>query len=649
MSTARRRCESAASDFRIVRLMPMQAFNRRRAALAGGYGLLTALFCARLFEFPTGLGVYDWDQHFFYYGSVLKSVVEYGQLPFWNPWYCGGNVLWQNPQVALLSPAYPLALLMPLSLAMKVNIALHYWVGFVGMHLLLTRVIGLSFLPLVVYLGSVFTLSGAPAFHLLAGHSNFLPIFYLPMLLFFVCQAVSRGRVADIAGAAASLGLMLVNGGPHIVPVALIALGAFTACAAATRQDWRPLAAILMIGAGGLALAAPKLLPVTLLVTSDPFQDVRNAGVHPDLSTPEMMLRVYLDAYQHPGLRVGPVRHAWFEYGNYIGLPAVILTGASLLWIVWSRHESRWWMGASLAAAIVALIAWSAGEFGVMAPYSLTRQLPLFSNFNVPSRYTVAVPLFAAACIGFVARALGRHLQLTRPLGIFATAACVLATGDLIVQNGRLFNKVFSLAPVSQRLQALAGESTLSYDSETSPFAPNSPMFRALVANRSPFECYEGIRVRRTAVVGAPLVAADAHARLFDVEFSPNRVAFGVASDASGSSVTLNENFANGWSSTAGAVIAGATGRPTVKVAPGAAGRFAFEYAPPGLPTGVGMFVAAVCVFAWGWRRRVWPPRRSDVGDRAPGSGLVPLIGDVPPATPDRVAAGDGGTSEPVS
>ena len=82
-----------------------------RVWIAALYGALSYAFCSPLFAQPTGLGVYDWDQHLFYYGAVLKNVVEYGQMPFWNPWYCGGNVLWQNPQIALLSPVYPLTAL----------------------------------------------------------------------------------------------------------------------------------------------------------------------------------------------------------------------------------------------------------------------------------------------------------------------------------------------------------------------------------------------------------------------------------------------------------------------------------------------------------------------------------------------------------
>ena len=88
---------------------PVLQGRSRTLAWCAFYGVLSAVFCAPLFAQPLALGVNDWDQHLFYYGSVLKNVVEYGQMPYWNPWYCGGNVMWQNPQIALLSPVYPLA------------------------------------------------------------------------------------------------------------------------------------------------------------------------------------------------------------------------------------------------------------------------------------------------------------------------------------------------------------------------------------------------------------------------------------------------------------------------------------------------------------------------------------------------------------
>ena len=102
----------------------MKRPRQRTGPWVGFYGVLSAVFCAPLFRMPQATGVLDWDQHLFYYGAVLKNVVEYAAPPFWNPWYCGGNVLWQNPQIALLSPVYPLALAVSIPLAMKINIVL---------------------------------------------------------------------------------------------------------------------------------------------------------------------------------------------------------------------------------------------------------------------------------------------------------------------------------------------------------------------------------------------------------------------------------------------------------------------------------------------------------------------------------------------
>ena len=274
-------------------------FPRQRALLRVAlYGVLSVVFCAALFEHPNRLGVNDWDQHLFYYGAVLKNVVEYGQAPFWNPWYCGGNVLWQNPQVGLLSPVYPLALVVPLQLAMKINIVAHYWVGFIGMHVLLTRVVGLTFVPAVIFLATLVTAAGAPAIHVAVGHSVFLPGFYLPAMLYFLFRAFTTGAIKDALLAAAILALMVFNGGVHILPMAFASVGFFAVLAAAMSRRARPLIMTVVFVVAGLAYAAPKLLPVTLFVSGERFWDTRNPTEHPDRMTLEMVTHTYLNPDQ---------------------------------------------------------------------------------------------------------------------------------------------------------------------------------------------------------------------------------------------------------------------------------------------------------------------------------------------------------------
>ena len=568
----------------------------RTAAMFALYGVLSTIFCWPLFEFPNGLGISDWDQHFFYYGSVLKNAVEYAQLPFWNPWYCGGNVLWQNPQIAVLSPVYPLTSVMSLALAMKINIVLHYWVGFIGMHLLLTRILQLSYLPLVVYLASIFTLGGGIVLHLNAGHSVFLPAFYLPLLLFLFLRCLRTERPRDALPAAAVLALTIYNGGLHIVPIVVVAIGGIGLTAAVVRRRWRPLLLGVLVGIAGVGYTAPKLLPITLFVGSDQFSDERTGLEVLDRMNVRMMLRSYLDPYQNRSLRVGDFqRHGWFEYGDYIGGLAAILTAASIVWILMHWKHADNWLGLSFAVTTVLLLLFSAGEFSRFAPASLTAHVPLFSSFRVPSRYTIAVPLLAALTIGWAARSMAMETALAGGARLFVGLVCAMAALQLLAENRVHFNGVFPIAPLDHGFRLLTGPNTFEIDQTTSPYGSSSPMLRALVNGQSFYHCYESLQLRHTADADHAIVFGDDNSRISDTTFSPNRIEFSVVNGRQPSRITLNQNYARGWKSSAGPMTPDPRdGKPSVVLAPGQAGKYAFVFVPPGLWLGLGVFASAM-------------------------------------------------------
>ena len=122
--------------------MTMGRPDRTDRICFGSYVALSLYFTWPLLASGARLGISDWDPILFQHASVIRSVYEYGGMPFWNPWFCGGDVLWQNPQAPLLTPAYLFALAMPLAVAMKLNILVHYLTGFAGMHLLLNAASG---------------------------------------------------------------------------------------------------------------------------------------------------------------------------------------------------------------------------------------------------------------------------------------------------------------------------------------------------------------------------------------------------------------------------------------------------------------------------------------------------------------------------
>ena len=97
---------------------------------------------------------------------------------------------------------------------------------------------------------------------------------------------------------------MVFNGGTHILPMSIAALGTFALCAAIARRDWRPLAFVAAFGAAGLAYSAPKLIPVVQYVGGDYFWDTRNPTEKPDRVTLDI-LRADLPR-SHPGRRLAP-------------------------------------------------------------------------------------------------------------------------------------------------------------------------------------------------------------------------------------------------------------------------------------------------------------------------------------------------------
>ena len=570
------------------------------------YGALSLAFCSPLLTRPAGLGHFDWDQHFFYYAQVLKNVMEYGRPPFWSPWYCGGNVLWQNPQTALFSPAYPLASLMSLALAMKVNIVVHYWIGFVGMHRLLTRVMGLAFLPLVVYLASVFTLGGALVLHLAVGHSVFLPAFYLPLLVYFFFCALNTGAVRPVLYAAALLALMVYNGGLHIVPMVLVALGIFSACAAVGRRTWRPILMTVLLGVAGCAYAAPKLVPVSLFVNGDRFWDTRNPIERPDRMTAEMMLRAYGDSSQNLGSRFATVqRHSWWEYGNYVGPVAILLIVSSLVWVLVSRAVPDRGFVLPLALTSVALLVLSAGELSAFSPASLLGRVPFFSQFRIPSRYTIPFVLFGTLTAAGVARAFIERIT-TRGGRDALAVVCALAVVQLALVNRAQFQNVFSVPPFDTNFHFLRGSGELVTDPDISPWTGGSPMLRALMKDRAVFYCYESLQLTRVASTG-PLVYSSGTSTISSIVFTPNRIQFAVLGGAEPSKVYLNQNTAPGWRSSAGPVLIDPRdgGKLYVQLSAGQTGKFSFSFVPPGLIAGVIVLLVSVVLSALAWRRHL--------------------------------------------
>jgi uncharacterized membrane protein YfhO len=134
-------------------------------------------------------------------------------------------------------------------------------------------------------------------------------------------------------------------------------------------------------------------------------------------------------------------------------------------------------------------------------------------------------------------------------------------------------------------------------------------MLRALVSDRSFFNCYESLQLSRGAVAGQPPVFdAGPSARVVDLDFTPNTLTFTVKDGADPARIILNQNWAPGWKTTAGTIATPAlTELAKVDVPAGQNGRYIFTFVPPGFYTGMTIFAGALIAAALLWRRRLRP------------------------------------------
>lgn len=561
------------------------------------YGTLAAAFCLPIFEHPGGLGVALWDRHLFYYGSVVRNAVH-GQLPFWNPWSCGGTALWQHPDVSLISPVYVLAAVMPLALAIKVNIVLHYGLGFAGMHLLLRRVVGLSTRALVAYLASLFVFSGALALGLAEGRAELLPAFLLPLLLYCVLRGAGSIRHTLLGGAV--FAVYLLDGGLQTAVAVAFLLIAIAAFIVVVGRTWRPALTAVVILALGAVLAAPKVVPTARFVGSADVADTRG-DQPPDRMTMDMLWHALTDRQHRSPAAFDAGRSALPGGGNYLGWFGAPLALASGIWIVATRRRRDQPVPQAIVLALALLLFLSLGAFSPFAPASLLHQLPWDVGRRVTGSLVLLVPLLAALAIGFAVRDLGgdRAPRVARQV---LMAASLVALAQLGYANGSLLRDTFSLPPLGSEARLYQRANQVQIAASPGPAADGaSPLYRSLLEDVSWVNCGEPVAPVRVAAPGTPMLSGEGAVTFFESAFSPNRMAARVVAGRDGGRVILNQNYAHGWSSTAGPVVRDGGGRPSVLLPPGFAGTVVFSFRPPGLWFGLGLFVVAVglCVLAW--------------------------------------------------
>ncbi|MBN2358440.1 MAG: hypothetical protein JXR83_03245 [Deltaproteobacteria bacterium] len=413
-----------------------------RLRLWGGYLVLALLYTAPLYRHPTyGGDLLDW-RFCHYLDQVSRTtVLQFHEFPFWNPWGCGGNVHLANVQTQFLSPYFLLVLLFGVTVSAKLFVLIHYWLGLVGTHLLVTR----AGRPALAGVASAvaFSLCGFFAVRAGGGHASFLAFLYLPWLLIAYDAARARLRYSILVGLI--LVECLLEGGVYPTPffaLVLVFQATYDVVTGPVAR-WRPLAVGAIALAVLVSVSAVKLFPTLQFISDAPR--VVPLDDRLDLT---LLLRAFLSHAVERHL--AGHEYVWPEYLNYIGVITVLA-----FFVMWTRRDEeplRRWYYAILVFALLMI-----GDHGRYSPYALLHRLPLFDSLRVPARYAVIVDLHLALIFGVFINWLDfkcedwarqfRSAWLARPIRSGAYALLVLTTIELGISNGRQWWPGFNVKP----------------------------------------------------------------------------------------------------------------------------------------------------------------------------------------------------------
>ncbi len=375
------------------------------------YPLLTAL------SVPSGFSV-DWDQHLAFSWVPYDTIWRFHQIPFWNPYKCGGIPALGNPQDRTVTPFTLVHLLAGPIAGLYLEVPLHFAAAWLGGYVL-ARILGVSRLA-AIGAATVFPASSWYALHATAGHADLLSFTLLPWVLAPALVAVERRRLSYAALSGVALALTFFDGSPYPTIYAILLMAAVMAGWSLYRRSAWPVLIFGLALAFGVAFMAAKLLPAIDFMRGHP-----RIILHPEVNDYHVLGQLLLSRNQD-FMRWREIEWKWgfWESGAYVGLfivPAII---GALLGAV--NAAARVW----LFAGMCMLFIW-VGSLGPLSPWEIMHHLPVFSDMRVPSRAIIPFTLTLAVLAGFgldwITKAMPRFGAATvLTLIVIATVDCFL-------------------------------------------------------------------------------------------------------------------------------------------------------------------------------------------------------------------------------
>ncbi len=353
------------------------------------YLLILAIVLTGVFLYPAlhnldYLGIRDWGAMTIYPLVSRISLLTYHQVPLWNPYQCGGNLLFAHPHAALLSPFFLFVLLFNVMPGIKISFFAYYILGFLGSYYLAKKY-GMEWRS-ALFVSILYTFTTTLANYMTEGYAHWGAQMLIPALFLFYLK--SQDNIRYVLAASLTLSWIIFSGYYWGFVIMSTVLGVYTIFETLREKKARYLLVLGLIFLLTFLVCAIKLFPLLQYGQLYPKVDteVRSAYTWSALYT------ALVDPNQGPYARQGPGGE-WFNFSLYLGWLPLLFAIAGLV-----LYAKRHW-----PLALTGLIAlWiSFGNNAWINLYAVLKWIPaVTTSFHSPARFNTVFLLILCLFAG---------------------------------------------------------------------------------------------------------------------------------------------------------------------------------------------------------------------------------------------------------
>lgn len=436
----------------------------------------------------------DFDYFLQNYEAVRRSIVEFHQFPWWNPWSGGGLPLYANPQIGVFSIPSFFAILFGTVLGLKLSVILFMIAGQAGLYLLVRSQFKTSKLESVL-LSFLWVLNGFFTAHLPA-HFSFIYYWLLPLLLYVQLQLSKTKSRLWIAYAflwtlciLGAIHYALIQMGVMLFVVLLIQLKnsiksyGFNINRNCLIRNLVKTALLVLVFTSHrilYTLQYVKQFPRDISETTNSTLLLLKGLALPNAQTNLPQLKSF------SGLTFGAV-----EYASSVGMVVTLfLIGLAATFIlrlmrsVWLGRtisvKSKNFLAAGLVIGFTVFFLISMGPFDSLSPYNILKHLPIFSGMQVASRWLLFSAFVAIVGLGYLMRngRISTFSNISRMVILFSVIElAILTVGQDRNKFFRYANDVATVVVFDQRVAYLPPDYNINDNNKNEDAPPHDSKY----------------------------------------------------------------------------------------------------------------------------------------------------------------------------